>query len=146
MPAPEASADENAEFAIRLPEPGRLAVKYDIDGGAAETTLLLQMLHRDEPTWRGIGNVREPAVANKGEVTLDNLPPGKYDLTRRKSKGDYAMSGLDRRTIEIEPGKTTRSDFVHDARRRGRRPRGGPQGRDAYRSCHARCGGSQCGP
>ncbi len=110
-PAPEEVAANNSEFTIKLPEPGRLLVKYDIPGGDAEAKLLLQLLQMGTggaPTSRGAGYLREPLVANKGQVSLDNLPPGKYTLVRRKA---YFC---DRRDVVIEPGKTTTSEFVRD--------------------------------
>jgi beta-lactamase regulating signal transducer with metallopeptidase domain/protocatechuate 3,4-dioxygenase beta subunit/Leucine-rich repeat (LRR) protein len=119
VPAPEPTADEKAELTINLPEPGRLKVKYDIEGGDEKAALFMQMNTWDAqtPAWRGIDNIHEPAAPNKGEVTIDNLPPGKYELSRKKPAKRVLGVGThfaDRRTIEIASGKTTESDFIRD--------------------------------
>jgi hypothetical protein len=114
LPAPEAGA-KNTDFTIKLPQPGRLVVHYDIAGGTAEAKLLLELHSWDTPGWRGLQNMRQPHVANHGQIVLDNLPPGKYELTRQKS-GTWGGFLCDRRSVTIESGKTVTSDFV---RRRG---------------------------
>ena len=108
VPAPEDAAEGSPELVIKLPEPGRLVVKYDISGGDAEAKLFLQMNSWDSLTSRGIGNIHEPVVANKGQVVIDNLPPGKYILDRNKT------FHCDRRDVVIESGKTTESSFIRD--------------------------------
>src|SRR5947209_9856658 len=53
VPAP--SADEAAKgFEIRLPEPGKLIVHYDIPGGAEEATIFLQLHTWDREGWQGV--------------------------------------------------------------------------------------------
>jgi hypothetical protein len=104
---------------IHLPEPGKLVVHYEIDG-APETARLFMQLHTWEmPGWSGVENNRHDTVKQHGELVIDNLTPGQYDMTRIKK---YMMNGiggdamLDRRKFKIESGKTTTTDFT--------RPRG----------------------
>jgi hypothetical protein len=52
---------------------------------------------------------------------LDNLPPGDYTIDRTKNLGlkkKWEETWLDRRTVKVESGKTTVTDFV--------RPKGAP--------------------
>jgi hypothetical protein len=59
---------------------------------------------------------RWPVVANGGQLLLDDLPPGKYEVTRKKPKSYNGGFLCDRRTVTVESGKTTTSQIV---RRRG---------------------------
>jgi len=112
---PVADGDDVArpEFTIKLPEPGRLVVKYDIPGGATKADLFLQMDTWDSPVYRGVGYTPGSSGANKGQVVLDNLPPGKYYLDRPKTIA-YSTQFCDRRLITIESGKTLESNFIRD--------------------------------
>ena len=58
--------------------------------------------------WRGIDTTRSLFVANKGQVSLNNVPPGKYRLLRVKTQF------LDVHMVAVESGKTTTSEFVRD--------------------------------
>jgi tetratricopeptide (TPR) repeat protein/protocatechuate 3,4-dioxygenase beta subunit len=116
VPAPAADA-KNADLTITLPQPGRLVVHYDVAGGDAQAKLRLHLYARAGPQPRGVFNYREPTVANRGQVVLDNLPPGYYDLSRQKlDPSDAARGGFrcDLRTVIIESGKTATSDFVSE--------------------------------
>ena len=101
------------EFTIKLPEPGRLVVKYDIPGGDAKAKLFLQVNTWDAPLSSGIHCTRGPLVANKGQVVLDNLPPCKCCLDREKNIA-YGTNFCDRRSLSIESGKTLESNFIRD--------------------------------
>jgi uncharacterized protein (TIGR03067 family) len=113
------AAIENLE--VRLPQPGKLIVHYDIAGAPEKTRLFMQLHTWDRPGWSGISNDRHDPIQQHVETVLDNLPPGDYTIDRTKNLGlkykrDEAW--LDRRTIKIESGKTTVTDFV--------RPKGAP--------------------
>jgi hypothetical protein len=115
-PGPAADA-ENADFTITLPQPGRLIVHYDVAGGDAQAKLLLQLCSWVGPPSRAVFNAREPMVANRGQIVLDNLPPGYYELSRPKpDPSDAARGGFpcDRRSVTIKSGKTATSDFVRE--------------------------------
>jgi len=113
VPAPKDAAAKNSDFTIKLPAPGRLVVKYDIPGGDAKAKLFLQMSASDSAISSAADYTPGALVANKGEVTIGNLPPGKYYLDRPKriAWGTYYC---DRRLITIESGKTLESDFIRD--------------------------------
>ncbi len=108
VPAPE--TDEAAKnFEIRLPEPGKLIVHYGIPGGPEETTIFLQLHTWDREGWKGVDNRRRPTVRQHGELVLDNMTPGLYEVVR--DSGGF----LDRRQVTIEPGTTVTSDFIRKA-------------------------------
>ena len=90
VPAPDTDAT-SAELTIKLPQAGRLIVRYDIAGGDAKTKLFVELHDADLPaSWGVIPNRYEPVVSNGGQVVLDNLPPGHYDLARQKHGSDRA--------------------------------------------------------
>ena len=113
VPRPENAAVKDSEFTIKLPAPGRLVVKYDIPGGDAKAKLSLQVNTWDSPLSRGIQCTYGPLVANKGQVVLDNLPPGKCYLDREKNIA-WTTLFCDRRLLTIESGKTLESNFIRD--------------------------------
>lgn len=108
VPAPTTDEAEK-DFEIRLPEPGKLIVHYDIPGGPEETTIFLQLHTWDREGWKGVDNRRRPSVKQHGELVLDNMTPGLYEVIRES--GGF----LDRRQVTIEPGKTVTSDFIRKA-------------------------------
>jgi len=113
VPTPKDAAAKDSEFTIKLPAPGRLVVKYDIPGGDAKAKLFLQVDTWDSPLSSGIQYTRGPLVANKGQVVLDNLPPGKCYLDREKNIA-WGTHFCDRRLLTIESSKTLESNFVRD--------------------------------
>ena len=114
VPVPDsAAAAKGPEFTVKLPAPGRLILRYDIPGGPPEVKAWLSLQRSKMPGWNQVSYVREPRIANGGQVVLDDLPPGKYYLARVKpGQGWYC----DHRDVTVESGKTATSDF---ARRRG---------------------------
>jgi beta-lactamase regulating signal transducer with metallopeptidase domain len=113
VPPPKNAAAKDSEFTIKLPAPGRLVVKYDIPGGDAKAKLFLQVNTWDSPLSRGIGCTPGPLVANKGQVVLDNLPPGQCYLDREKNVA-WGTYFCDRRLLTIESGGTVESNFIRD--------------------------------
>jgi len=117
VPKGDAAVD-NLE--VRLPQPGKLVVHYDIAGAPDKAGLFIQYHTWDMPGWSGISNNRHDAIQQHVETVLDNLPPGDYTIDRVKSLGlkhnDEAW--LDRCTVKVEAGKATVLDFV--------RPKGAP--------------------
>ena len=113
VPTPKNAAGKDSEFTIKLPAPGRLVVKYDIPGGDAKAKLFLQVNTWDSPISRGIRCTPGPLVANKGQVVLDNLPPGECYLDREKNIA-WGTYFCDRRLLTIESGKTLESNFIRD--------------------------------
>ncbi len=122
---PPPKPDDKEELTIKLPEPGRLVVKYDIDGSPAKAPLMLQMITWDDPRsysvsrplWNGIDNIHTFDVPNKGEVVIDHLPPGRYNLSRVMPAGGNRFVGRyynDRHVIEIQSGKTATSEYIRD--------------------------------
>jgi uncharacterized protein (TIGR03067 family) len=112
------AAVENLE--VRLPQPGKLVVHYDIAGAPDKAMLLMQLHTWEMPGWSGVQNNRHDTIQQHVETELDNLPPGDYTIDRTKKlalkHNDEAW--LDRQTVKVESGKTTVLDFV--------RPKGAP--------------------
>jgi len=117
VPKGDASMD-NLE--VRLPQPGKLVVHYDIAGAPDKTTLFMQLHTWEMPGWSGVTNNRHDPIQQHVETVLDNLPPGDYTIDRCKNLGlkHNEATWLDRRTVKVESGKTTVTDFV--------RPKGAP--------------------
>jgi len=114
VPVPAAeSAPENLE--IRLPPPGRLVVRYDIAGAPDKARLFMQLHTWEMDGWSGVTNNRREPIQQRVETVLDNLPPGDYTIDRTKNLGlkyQRQEAWLDRRTVKVESGKTTVTDFV----------------------------------
>lgn len=107
--------DPNAPCDVRLPEPGRLTIEFDIAGAAAEGIFFLQMLTHEVPGWEEIRHVRLLRQPNGTNRTLANLAPGVYSITRTKSVqiGDSGFGAmLDRQRITIEPGGAAEAVFI----------------------------------
>ena len=107
-----------ANLDIRLPQPGKLVVHYDIAGAPDAARLLLQLHTWEMPGWSGVTDERCDPIRQRVEFVLDNLPPGDYTIDRCKNHGlknkwDEVL--LDRRTVKIESGKTVVTDFVRPA-------------------------------
>jgi len=109
----------DGEMSIKLPAPATVILKYDIPGAAANR-FRLALATWDMPQWKGIFNttgdiVHKPQVAQGTAVTLRNLTPGVYDVSRSVTT---RVSGLgrgifcDRTWIELKSGETTRINFV----------------------------------
>jgi beta-lactamase regulating signal transducer with metallopeptidase domain/protocatechuate 3,4-dioxygenase beta subunit len=109
------------DLTIRLPEPGKLVVHYDIPGAPEKAEIFLQY-----KTWElfqdsHVENHWYAPIRKQKETVLANLAPGPYVIDRTKNPGNAyepARAMLDRREITIESGKTTTLDFV--------RPNGAP--------------------
>ena len=114
VPVPKGDAAvDNLE--IRLPQPGRLVVHYDIAGAPDKTRLFMQLHTWEMPGWSGVSNNRHDPIQQHVETVLDNLPPGDYTIDRVKNlglKNKWDEAWLDRRTVKVESGKTTVTDFV----------------------------------
>ncbi len=106
------------EAIIRLPEPARLHIRYDIEGGPPTAEVRIELCTWDMPKWKGSVNAARWVQVKPGAdgLVVDNLPPGVYDISRRKliqagDRGQYMM--LDRRLkLALASGKTTPYDLV----------------------------------
>jgi hypothetical protein len=96
---------------VKLPEPGKLRVKYDIEGAAAEGTIHIHIKSWEMPGWNGVDSYDHPKVKNGGEVILDHLAPGIYDFARSVQAGNHGLFP-DRTTVVIESGKMAEAGFV----------------------------------
>lgn len=66
---------------IVLPAPGRLVVRYDVEGDEPETTVAISFAAGA----RDAHNRRERKVTNRGRLVLDDLAPGSYQVARQKT-------------------------------------------------------------
>jgi hypothetical protein len=110
-------ANPSATCDVRLPEPCRLTIKYNIAGSAAEGEFFLQMLTHEDKGWLGIDNIHKPKIANGGSATLTNLAPGPYTITRTKNVrvGNMGFGVmLDRQGILLKPGGAAEAIFVRE--------------------------------
>jgi hypothetical protein len=125
-PWPVEVKNVDEELEVKLPEAGKLRVKYDIEGAAKEGLIHLHIKAWEMPGWKGIDSMARPKVTNGGEVLIDHLAPGTYDLARYVEAG---RSGFfcDRTTVIVEAGKTAEAEFV---RKEGTAVRGRVTGLD----------------
>ncbi|MHB1555868.1 MAG: MSCRAMM family protein [Isosphaeraceae bacterium] len=66
---------------IVLPAPGRLIVRYDIEGDEPEATVAISFAAGA----RDAHNQRERKLSNHGRLVLDDLAPGRYQVVRQKT-------------------------------------------------------------
>ena len=104
------------EQIIQLPLPASMVISYDIEGASAEAEFALQLLTNKMPGWKGlVDSIQSPRCANKGQIALDNMTPGRYQILRIRDvylKGWGRGYGCDRRYFTLESGQTTRVEFV----------------------------------
>ena len=96
---------------VKLPEPGKLHLKYDIEGAPAIGTVHLHIKSWEMPGWKGVDSMDRPKVNNGGEIVIDHLAPGTYDLARFVEAGHHGLFA-DRTTVIVESGKTAEAGFV----------------------------------
>ena len=88
---------------IVLPAPGKLILRYDIEGGEPEATVSLFCEHEHVRTAFNVQHVR---VKNGGKCVLENLMPGTYDVERKKTVRVAAVA----RSLELEPSRVVIAD------------------------------------
>lgn len=96
---------------VKLPEPGKLHVKYDIEGATAVGAIHLHIKSWEMPAFKGVDSMDKPSVNNGSEIVIDHLAPGTYDLARHVQAGNHGLFA-DRTTVIIEAGKTAEAAFV----------------------------------
>ncbi|HUS48018.1 MAG TPA: carboxypeptidase-like regulatory domain-containing protein [Phycisphaerae bacterium] len=105
------------EQAVRLPQPGKVSIAYDIEGAAQEGLFRLGLKTWEMPDWKGVvQTVRRAKCENGRDVTVVDLTPGEYDVCRQVEGlrvGDMGHGSLcDRGTLKVEPGKTAKLEFI----------------------------------
>jgi hypothetical protein len=104
------------EAKIALPEPATLKIRYQIPGTRDKARFRLHMKTWEIERWKGVvESVQEIEIPNGGEVVLNNLAPGTYDLARVKTIyvggfGQGAFCG--RRDVTLEPGQSVEAGCV----------------------------------
>jgi hypothetical protein len=112
---PVALPEGNEEAVIRLPEPGHVDIRYDIEGSDDEATIFVQSVMHELEAWKGFEIIRHIKVDNKGHVELNSLPPGRYQFARSRMlrHGNIGQGGfLDRQFVDLVEGKPTEVSFV----------------------------------
>ncbi len=143
VPAPKEGVKE--ELTIRLPRPATLKVIVDIPGAVQHNEQVLVYQPRlsmkpagkdvwieldlktwDMEGWKKVGTFRQMhAVANPGELVIENLTPGKYDFWRTKFSLLGGGAFCDRQDVTLLPGETK---VVRLVRKRGQRVDGEVRG------------------
>ena len=106
------------EAIIRRPQPAKLHIRYDIEGGPPEAQVRIELRTWDMPKWKALVDVVRWVHVKAGEdgLVVDNLPPGVYDISRIK----HARAGntgkdmmLDRQLkLTLASDKTIAYNFV----------------------------------
>src|SRR5439155_23793479 len=95
---------------VKVPEPGKWHLKYDIEGAAAVGTVHLHIKSWEMPQFKGVDSMDRPKVNNGGEILIDHLAPGTYDLARFVEAGHHGLFA-DRTAVIIESSKTTEAGY-----------------------------------
>ncbi len=133
VPAPSPGLQQG-DFEVRLPQPGKLVVRYDIAGGANSAMVALWPLNRTLYHGGGAGTFgpspfpidrndlqahvkywRVGGAKQGGEGTLESLPPGEYVVGRIKGFQDLRhspMAVLDETVVKVLSGRMATVDFV----------------------------------
>ncbi len=96
---------------IVLPTPGRLVVRYEIEGDEPETTVAIET----RPGTADAHNRRERKVTNRGRLVLDDLAPGSYQVARQKTikVGQVSRTAIVASvSATVESGKTAEVALV----------------------------------
>ena len=112
------------ETRIKLPQPARLVVNFDIEGAGEKQDIFWQLLTSDLPFFKGITSEQTREVKNGESLEMTSLPPGKYQIGRSRMlrSGDMGMGRfLDRHWFTVKAGETVTIDFT---RPRGTRVKG----------------------
>lgn len=105
---------EGEEALIKLPEPGRLTIHYQIEG-AGKTDVFLQLLSHKTEAFKKLYWQKKLSVKNGEQLVLKNLPPATYNVSRYRMlrTGQMGMGRmLDRTEFTIVGGKESRVEFT----------------------------------
>ena len=113
------------DFVIKLPQPARVDIEFDIDGANKDCVAFYQLLTEHSPGFGRLQSTREFPLTNGGKLTLSALPPGKYQFCRNyfNRLPEVGMSAmLERQYVELKAGETKTIRWVRDkgARIRGK--------------------------
>ena len=94
---------------VRLPQPARVDVEFNIDGADKEGKFFYQLLTHNMPDFAGLNSSRTLPITNGGKLSLPGLPPGQYQVCRQlmNQLNDFGTGAmLDREFFEIKAGET----------------------------------------
>ena len=102
---------------MRLPEPARVEINLDIDGADKESNIYYELIVSQTPKFMDLPlrSERSVKIANPGTLVLAGLPPGKYQLCRKRGRM------LELQMFEITSGEVKTINYV---RPKGARVRG----------------------
>ena len=107
------------EQTVQLPQPGKVAISYDIEGAAKEGVFVFRLKTWDMADWRGVVKTSWYLnCKNGGTVEIVDLTPGEYDVYRWIAPeylrlGSLGFSSmLDRGRLKVEAGKPAKLGFV----------------------------------
>lgn len=99
---------DDADFVIRLPEPGKVVVWYDIEGGPGQQDIFWQLLGHKMSGFEGVRVEQKAQVANEDKLVLSGLTPGEYQFARyrmlRTSQMGFGRM-IERTFVTVEPGR-----------------------------------------
>lgn len=103
------------ETVIKLPDPGRVIVNFDIEGAGETGKVFWQFLGHSTPGFEGITSEQTREVKNGERLVLASLPPGRFQIGRSRMlrTGQMGMGRfLDRQWFRVKPGETITIDFT----------------------------------
>jgi hypothetical protein len=103
------------EMEIRLPTPGSLTIRYDIEGDDPEAAVHIVLRPEGIKGLEKVDYRHIVKAPNKGKVTVSALLPADYEVSRVKMPhlGHIGFGcSLDRGVVRVESGKTTEVDFA----------------------------------
>jgi hypothetical protein len=110
-------AGKGKQQAVRLPQPGKVTIAYDIEGAAKDGVVRLELKTWDMPDWLGVVRTELYVTCRNGQsIDVADLEPGEYDVCRWIEclrLGDMGEGGmLDRGTLKVESGKASKLEYV----------------------------------
>ena len=105
---------------IKLPQPGRLAVKMDLPEKPKKHAIHIELRTFDDIDWspdRLRFHMSTFRVANPGETVFEHLPPARYVVERveetRMGEHSNLMTMCERQLVAVQSGKQASVHFDH---------------------------------
>jgi hypothetical protein len=110
------------DVVIKLPQPGRLAVKVDLPEKPKKLPIHIELRTFDDVDWtpdRLRFHMANFKVDNPGETVFKSLPPARYAIERieEMAAGEHAihMTQCERQLVQVQSGKQATVVFEHAA-------------------------------
>ncbi len=112
---PRKSLAAEGPVEVKLPPPGRIAIRCTLPGKAAKQPVSIELQGAERESDSFFFHPEFHSVANPGETAFKHLPPGQYLVQRvlniQTGKSTVLMVDADRQQVKVEAGKQTTVRF-----------------------------------